>query len=150
MSDRSRRTDLADRAENEVLRRDAEAGLSLIRDAHRLRTSLEQALGREHVLDLGSADRQCKRSERAVRRGVRVTAGDRDSRLREAELRTDHVDDPLAPAAGRIERDAELLAVAAERLQLLVRQRVRRRVVARQRTRLQRYQCSSVPLLEHH
>ena len=45
-----------------------------------------------------------------------------------AELRADHVDDPLAPAAGRVERDAELLAVPPQRLELRARERVRRSV----------------------
>src|SRR5262249_1921559 len=66
---------------------------------------------------------------RAVRRGMRVAADDRHARLREAELRADHVHDPLAAAPGRIEGHAELLAVLAQRLELLLRQRVNRRVV---------------------
>ena len=40
--------------------------------------------------------------------------------LRHAELGADHVHDALAPAAGRVERDAELLAVLPQRLELLL------------------------------
>ena len=45
-------------------------------------------------------------------RRVAVAADDRHARLRQAELRADHVDDALAAAAGREERHAELRAVA--------------------------------------
>ncbi len=61
-----------------------------------------------------------ERAERAVRRRVAVAADDRHARLRDAELRADHVDDALAAAARRVQRDAELLAVAAQRLELLL------------------------------
>ena len=39
----------------------------------------------------------------------------------QAELRADDVDDALAAAAGRVERDAELLAVAPQRVELRLR-----------------------------
>ena len=45
------------------------------------------------------------------------------------ELRADHVDDPLAAAAGREERDAELLAVAAQRVELRLGERIGHRPV---------------------
>ena len=96
----------------------------------RVRLALRQRLRREHVLDLRRADPERERAERAVRRRVRVAADDRQARLREAELGADHVHDPLATAAGRVERDAELLAVARERRELLLGERVHRRVVA--------------------
>ena len=63
------------------------------------------------MLDLRRADPERERAERAVRRGVAVAADDRHPRLREPELGADHVDDSLAAAAGRVQRDAELLAV---------------------------------------
>ena len=69
-----------------------------------------------------------ERAERAVRGRVAVAADDRHPGLRDAELRADHVDDALAAAAGRVERDAELLAVAAQRLELLLGELVRRAV----------------------
>ena len=72
-----------------------------------------QRLRREHVLDLGGADPERERAERAVRGGVRVAADDRHPRLRQPELGPHHVDDPLAPAAGRVQRHAELGAVRA-------------------------------------
>ena len=48
----------------------------------------------------------------------RVAADDRHARLGDAELRADDVHDPLAVGAERVERDAELGAVALERLDL--------------------------------
>ena len=87
-------------------------------EQHRLRLALGEGLRREHVLDLGSADAERERAERAVGRRVAVAADDRDTGLRKAELGADHVHDPLAPAAGREEPDAELLAVAPQRLEL--------------------------------
>src|SRR3954465_8542693 len=55
---------------------------------------------------------------RAGGRGVGVAADDRHAGLRDAELRPDHVDDALPVRAQRVERDAELRAVALERLDL--------------------------------
>ena len=107
---------LADRAEDQVLRRDAEAELARVGDPHRLRLALGEALRGEHVLDLAGADAEGERAEGAVGGGVRVAADDRHARLRDAQLRPDHVHDPLAGGADRVERDAELLAVALERL----------------------------------
>ena len=78
----------------------------------------DEALGREDVLDLGGADAERQRAERAVRRGVAVAADDRHARLGEPELGPDDVDDALQRRAEAVERDAELGAVALERLDL--------------------------------
>ena len=82
-------------------------------EANRPRLSLREGLRREDVLDLGRPDPERERAERAVRRRVPVAADDRHARLRQPELRADHVDDSLAAAAGGEERYAELLAVPA-------------------------------------
>ena len=100
-------------------------------DAHRLRLSLRERLRREHVLHLGRADAERERPEGTVRRGVAVTADDRHPRLRDPELGTDDVDDPLVSAPGCIQRHAELLAIVAERVQLTARERIRDRSVLR-------------------
>ena len=115
---------LADRAEDQVLGGDAEAELALVGDPHRARLALAQALGREHVLDLAGADPERERAERAVGGGVRVAADDRHARLGDPQLRPDHVHDALAVGADRVQRDAELLAVALERLHLHARELV--------------------------
>ena len=84
----------------------------------------EQRLRREHVLDLGGADPERERAERAVRGGVRVAAHDRHPGLRQPELRPHHVHDPLASGAGRVQRHAELGAVRGERVELRLRDQV--------------------------
>ena len=70
------------------------------------------------MLHLGRADPEGHRAERAVRRGVAVAADDRHTRLRQAQLRPDHVHDALFGVAHRVELDAELGTVAAQRLDL--------------------------------
>ncbi len=69
------------------LARDAGAELARVADPHRARPLLDQALGREHVLDLGGADPEGQRAEGAVGRGVAVAADDRHPRLGDAQLR---------------------------------------------------------------
>src|SRR5262249_61810765 len=103
--------ELADRAEDQVLRRQARMELADELDEHRPWAALGQRLRREHVLDLRRADAERERAEGAVRRGVRVAADDRHPGLREPELGPDHVHDPLAAGAGRVELDPELRAV---------------------------------------
>ena len=106
-----------------------EREVAAVEDPHRLRPQPREALRRQHVLDLRRPDPERERSERAVRRRVAVAAHDRRARLREAELRADDVHDPLAPAARRVERDAELGAVRPQRLELRARERVAHRTV---------------------
>ena len=61
---------LADRGQDEVLGGDAAAQLALVADPHGLGLVLDQALRGEHVLDLGGADAEGQRAERAVGGGV--------------------------------------------------------------------------------
>ena len=105
-------------AEDQVLGGDAEAELALVADPHRLRLALDQALRGEHVLDLARADAERQRAEGAVGGGVGVAADDRHARLGDAELGPDDVHDALVLGAQRVDRDAELRAVALERLDL--------------------------------
>ena len=98
-------------------------------DGHHLRPGLRQRLGGEHVLDLAGADAERDRAERAVRRRVGVAAHDRHARLGEAELRADDVHDALVEVAHRVQADAELLALRAQRLDLRARDRVGDRLV---------------------
>ena len=78
------------------------------------------------MLDLGRADAERQRAERAMGGGVRVAADDREPRLRQAELRADDVNDPFPTASGRVERHPELGAVSLECIELCLRQRVGR------------------------
>ena len=58
-----------------------------MRTSYVLRPVLQQALRREHVLDLARADAEGQRAEGAVRRRVAVAAHDRHARLRVARAR---------------------------------------------------------------
>ena len=111
-------TEPADDRENEVLRRDARARRSRHVDCERARPALQQALGRQHVPDLGGADPESQRPEGAVGARVAVAAHDRHARLREPELGPDDVHD-AALAVGEAEQlDAEPGAVDFELLDL--------------------------------
>ena len=114
--DRAVDAHLPDGAEDEVLGRDAEAEVAVVADAHRLGLALHEALGGQHVLDLARADAEGQRPEGAVGGRVAVAADDGHPGLGDAELGPDDVDDALAIGAQRVQRDAELLAVALERL----------------------------------
>ncbi len=74
------------------------------------------------MLDLAGADAEGQRAERTVRCGVRVAADDRHAGLRDAELRSDDVDDALAAVAEAGVGDTELGRVAIERLELQTRE----------------------------
>jgi hypothetical protein len=54
-------------------------------------------LRRQHVLNLGRANAERERAERAVRRGVRIAAHDGHAGQSKALLRADDVDNPLPP-----------------------------------------------------
>jgi hypothetical protein len=81
------------------------------------------------MLDLRCADahRQC--AERAVGGGVAVAADDRHAGLSETELRSDDVHDALLEVAHRVQPDAELVAVASQRLDLSAGYRIGDRLV---------------------
>ena len=66
------------------------------------------------------------RTERAVGGGVAVAADDRHAGLGQTELRSDDVHDALFEVAHRMQPDAELVAVASQRLDLSARDRDRR------------------------
>jgi hypothetical protein len=85
---------------------------------------LGQGLGGEHVLDLARADAERQRPERSVGGRVAVAAHDRHARLGEPHLGADHVDDALAGVTHGEQADAELLAVAAQHLELRAGDRV--------------------------
>ncbi len=88
--------------------------LAVDSNLERLRASLQQGLGGEHMLDLGGADPDRQRAECAVGRGVRVAAHDRHARLCQSQLGTDDVDDSLVRRADAVQRDPELVAVLLE------------------------------------
>ena len=135
MPGRAVRADLADQAEDQILRDDAARGRALEADEHLRGAAVWQRLRGEHLLDLAGADAERERAERTVCRGVRVAAHDRHAGLRHAELGADHVDDALPAMPAAIAADAELLAVPVERVEL----RLRELVADRQRERRRRH-----------
>ena len=129
--------DLRDDRQNNVLGGGVRRQLAVHVDRHRLERLEAQRLRRHHVLDLGGADAERERAERAVRGRVGVAAHDGHARLGQAQNRGERVDDALIGVAQRVQPHAELLAVLFQRAQLqggcLVRVRAvdvdRRRVV---------------------
>ena len=83
------------------------------------------------MLDLARADAERQRTERAVGRRVAVAADDGHAGQRETPFRPDDVHDPLAWVAAAVQADAELLAVAGQRVHLRSRDRIRERLVER-------------------
>jgi hypothetical protein len=107
-------TDPGDQREDDVLRADARSQPAV--DVHLvgLGSSLQQALRRQHHLDLAGADAERQRAEGAMRARVAVAAHDGHPGLGQAQLRSDHVDDALSRRAKPVERDAELAAIGLE------------------------------------
>ena len=116
MSRRAGRADFRDDGEDHVFAADAGLERAVDDDAQRLRLLLPQALRREDLLQLRCADAERERAERAVRRGVRVAAGDREARLRDAELGPDDVHDALARIVDAEVQDVVLARVVLEEL----------------------------------
>src|SRR6185369_13214187 len=110
--------DLRDDVQDDVFRADTRAQLPIHADLHDLGLLLQQTLRGQYVRDLRSADAKRERTERTVRARVTVAAHDREARLREPELRTNHVHDALPRIAQRIKRHTEIAAVAGELIEL--------------------------------
>ncbi len=109
----------ADEREDQVLGGHAAAQRAVDVDREGLRPALQQALGGEHVADLGGADAEGEGAEGAVGAGVAVAADDGLAGLRQAQLRADDVHDAaqLVPQVEQL--DAELRAVALQLRNLL-------------------------------
>jgi hypothetical protein len=120
----ARRADLADDGEDDVLGGDARRQRAVDLDPHVLGLALDQRLGGEHMLDLGSADAVGKRAKSAVGRGVAVAADDRRARQREALLRPDDVHDALPRVELVVIFDAEFARVLCQFLDLLAALRI--------------------------
>ena len=65
------------------------------RTAHRRRSPLTDRLCGEHVRRFAGADPPCHRAQASVRARVAVGAHEQHPRLRDPELRPDHMHDPL-------------------------------------------------------
>ena len=111
-------SNLADDRQNEIFRCHAARPLAVNFNFHRLGFELRQTLGGEHVLNFASADSKRERAECAVRGRVAVAANNCLSRLRDAKLRPDDVNDPLILTVQVEKMHAVLLAIARERFEL--------------------------------
>ncbi len=111
--------DLADDREDQILGGHAGRQLALDPHFHRLGAGQDEALRGENVLHLRGADADGEGAEGAVRRGMAVAADDGHAGLREAQLRTDHVHDPLVQASHVVERNPKLRDVSAQGLHLV-------------------------------
>src|SRR5206468_869679 len=121
ISGRAVRADLADDGEDHIFGRDAVTEFAVDANLQRLRARLRQALRGEYVFHFAGPDAEGERAERAVRAGVAIAADDGETGLREAEFRPDHVDDALSSVVNIVEGNAELFAVASERVHLRAR-----------------------------
>ena len=110
--------DLANHRQHDVLRGDAERQLAFDAHLHVLHLLGDQALGGEHMLDLGGADAVGQRAEGAVGGGMRITANHGHAGQCRALLRADDVDDALTHIVHLEFEDAEVIAVLVQRLHL--------------------------------
>ncbi len=88
-------TDPRDQGQDDVLAAHPRREPAVDADLVRRGPALEQGLGCQDHLDLGRPDPEREGPEGAMGRGVGIAAHDRHARLREPELRPDHVDDAL-------------------------------------------------------
>ncbi len=120
----ARGADIADNRQHNVLGCHTGTQGALHPHLHVFRFLLDQALGGEHVLDFGGADAERQRTERAVRRGMRVTADYRHTGQGGALFGADDMHDTLAYIIHVEFIDAEVLTVLIQGLDLHARDRV--------------------------
>ncbi len=106
--------DCADDPEDQVLGGGAGGKLAVHADAHGAGHAVDQRLGGQHMLNLGRADAEAERAERAVGGGMAVAADHHHARPDHAVLGRDHVLDALQRIVGVEQRDRVPLAVAAQ------------------------------------
>ena len=90
------------------------ASAAVDRDAHVLRLGLPQRLRRQHMGDLGGADAEGERADRAMRRRVAVAANYDHSGLAQALLGPDHMHDALPAVLEAEQRHAGRPRVSLE------------------------------------
>ena len=128
---------LGDDGEDDVLRGDAVGQLAVDRHRHRLRAVHAAGSGWRARARPGWC--RCRTRARRTRRGCEVCESPQTIVMPGwvmPELRADDVHDALLGVAHRVERDAELGAVAAQRLDLRAADRVGDRLGADQRQRV--------------
>ena len=117
----ARSADLADHRQRDVLGGDTLAQRAFHQHLHCPGFLYQQTLRRHHMLDLGGADAERQRGERAVRAGMRIAAHHRHARQGRALLRPDHMHDALAHVVHFEFVHAKLGAIAVQRLHLQAR-----------------------------
>src|SRR5690606_26673816 len=116
----ARRADAADDVQNDVLGSAAARQFAFHLDQHALVLLHEQGLGGQHVFDFGSPDAEGKRTDGAVRTGMRVATDHRHSGQRGPLLGPDDVHDALADVLHVEQGDAVLCTVDVVRHDLLM------------------------------
>src|SRR5579859_1681872 len=124
MADTTTDTDPTDDAQHDVLGRHTRRQLTVDPHLHRLWFALGQRLSRQHMLDFASADAKRECAESTMGTGVAIAAHDRHPWLGESKLGADHVHDALQRTEAILEPYAELGAIALERIELFLGNRV--------------------------
>lgn len=104
-------TYLRQESQNDVLGGDAWVKRPLNIDSISSGLNLQQALAGQYVFDFAGAYSERKRAECPMSRSVTVTAHDGHSRLGEAQLRPDYMDDAAVAAMHSQKLDAEIAGV---------------------------------------
>ncbi len=110
--------------QDDILGVDAGGQLAVDFDATDLEGAEGEGLGGEDIAHLRGTDTEGDGAEGTVRGGMGVTTGDGRTRLGDALLRPDHVDDPLRARIGIEEADAEVLRVLTKGLDHFLGDRV--------------------------
>src|SRR5438876_2356251 len=94
-------------------------------DQHRLRRALRQRLRCQNMLDLRSANTEGQRAERAVSTSVAIAADDSHARLREPQLRANHMHNALLGRVHVEEANLEFAAIFLQRFDLFFCDRIK-------------------------
>ena len=112
------RADLCAERQNDVLGCNTRHQLPFDSHLEGLCLPLQEALRGQNVLHLARADAKRQCAKRAMGRRMAVATHNRLAGLREAALRSDHVDDAVPAVSERVELDTKLLAVALQLAEL--------------------------------
>ena len=131
MASRAISPNFSQNAEHKVFRGHAFSQVARYLDQHGFRLALRKALRSQHVLDLRSADTESQRPKCSMSAGVAISTNDCHTRLRIAQLRTDHMHDALVGRIHVEQADAEVTAVLLQSFDLAFRNLICNRCSAR-------------------
>ena len=109
-------TEQADDVKDHILGVDSGAKVAIDFDAADFESLERKCLRGQHIAHLGGTDAKGDRTESSVRGGVRIAACDRGTRLGDALLGADDVDDALLARREVEISDAEVIGIFAQRL----------------------------------